>query len=88
MEVILRCDVMMYLEVIINWKIRNLKNFKLCKIVLYILGVGILEYDRRKIVYIFKFQVILNKKVIIFDVIFRIDKEEIFLEYVCEMEGQ
>lgn len=88
MEVILRCDVMMYPEVTINWKIRNLKNSQLRKIASYIPGVGISEHDRRKTVYTFKFQVIPNKKVTIFDVIFRTDKEETFSEYVCETEGQ
>lgn len=88
MEVILRCDVMMYPEVTVNWKIRNLKNSQLRKIASYIPGVGISEHDRRKTVYTFKFQVIPNKKVTIFDVIFRTDKEETFSEYVCETEGQ
>lgn len=88
MEVILRCDVMMYPEITINWKIRNLKNSQLRKIASYIPGVGISEHGRRKTVYTFKLQVIPNKKVTIFDVIFRTDKEETFSEYVCETEGK
>lgn len=87
MEVILRCDVMMYPEVTIKWKIKNLKNSKLREIASYVPGVGISERGGGKSVYTFKFQVIPNKKVTIFDVIFRTDLEETFSEYVCETEG-
>lgn len=77
----------MYPEVTIKWKIKNLKNSKLREIASYVPGVGISERGGRKSVYTFKFQVIPNKKVTIFDVIFRTDLEETFSEYVCETEG-
>lgn len=86
MEVILRCDVMMYPDVKIYWKIRNLKNSKLREIASYIPGVGISEHMKAKGVYQFKLQEIKSKKVIIFDIVFRTDQEVTFSEYVCETE--
>ncbi|XP_022335245.2 igLON family member 5-like [Crassostrea virginica] len=84
-EVVLRCDVIMFPDVKLYWKIRN-KNSKLQELVSYTPGGEVLKSSKGNL-YNFQVKVLPQKKVTMFDLVFITDQEKTFSEYVCETEG-
>lgn len=84
-EVVLRCDVIMFPDVKLYWKIRK-KNSKLQELASYTPGGEVLKSSKGNL-YNFQVKVLPQKKVTMFDLVFITDQEKTFSEYVCETEG-